>query len=163
MLAQRTQKLIEELKPDQVLVQTSPQWWDHARRLQYVDSQAEFNKYAKDLDQHCNYRNFSFYQSNRKWLFLARLYVYHFTFNLHFRFGRDFNFLRPGLEAKLACEAAERVGAQLSFLGSELDQKTWQRLNHETRFNVPHYVIKRFQYAMSRWVLEAQEERHKLA
>ena len=42
MLAQRTQKLIEEIKPDRVLVQTSPQWWENARSLRYVDSQAEF-------------------------------------------------------------------------------------------------------------------------
>jgi pheromone shutdown protein TraB len=43
MLAQRTQKLIEEIKPDQVLVQTSPAWWDNARMLKYVDSQAEMD------------------------------------------------------------------------------------------------------------------------
>ena len=30
MLAQRTKKLIEELQPDTVLVQTSPEWWGHA-------------------------------------------------------------------------------------------------------------------------------------
>lgn len=38
MLAQRTQKLIEELKPDHVLVQTDEKWWSHARLLKYVDS-----------------------------------------------------------------------------------------------------------------------------
>jgi len=38
MLAQRTQKLIEELRPDTVLVQTSPEWWSNARLMNYVDS-----------------------------------------------------------------------------------------------------------------------------
>lgn len=39
MLAQRTQKLIREVKPDAVMVQTNQQWWNTAKLLQYVDSQ----------------------------------------------------------------------------------------------------------------------------
>jgi hypothetical protein len=31
MLAQRTKKLIEELKPDTVIVQTNEKWWESAR------------------------------------------------------------------------------------------------------------------------------------
>lgn len=38
MLAQRTQKLIEEVKPDTVLVMTNSEWWEHAKLLKYVDS-----------------------------------------------------------------------------------------------------------------------------
>ena len=67
--------------------------------------------------------------------------------------------MRPGLEIKFACEAAEKVGAEIKFLGSELDQLTWQRLMHETRFNVPHYVMKRFQYLQSRWTNEMLSNR----
>jgi pheromone shutdown protein TraB len=33
MLAQRTQKLIQEVQPDAVLVQTNEQWWDTAKML----------------------------------------------------------------------------------------------------------------------------------
>ena len=33
MLAQRTQKLIEEVKPDAVMVQTSEDWWNNAKML----------------------------------------------------------------------------------------------------------------------------------
>ena len=54
MLAQRTQKLIEELQPDTVLVQTSPEWWDHASSLKYVESQEEMNNYANTLERHNN-------------------------------------------------------------------------------------------------------------
>ena len=54
MLAQRTQKLIEELKPDTVLVQTSEDWWNTARSLKYVDSQDEMEKYSKELDRYSN-------------------------------------------------------------------------------------------------------------
>ena len=50
MLARRTQKLIEEIKPDTVMVQTSEDWWDHAKLLKYVDSQEELDHYSGTLD-----------------------------------------------------------------------------------------------------------------
>lgn len=121
MLAQRTQKLIEELEPDTVLVQTSPSWWDNASLLRYVDSQEEMNKYSAELDRHSNLASYDYYFSNRKWLALLRLSAYEFLFRWHFGFGRHFAPLRPGLEVKFACEAAEKVGAKLDFLGPELD------------------------------------------
>jgi hypothetical protein len=34
---------------------------------------------------------------------------------------------------------------------------------HETRFNVPDYILKRFQYHSSRWTFEMQSVRQKLA
>ena len=90
MLAQRTQKLIEELKPDRVLVQTSPQWWDNARSLKFVDSQDEMNKYAPELDRWSNLRTFDYYFSNRKWLQLMRIGAYNALFRHHFGFSREF-------------------------------------------------------------------------
>lgn len=124
MLAQRTQKLIEELRPDQVLVQTSPEWWSNARLMQYVDSQAEMDKYAPELDRWSNMRSYDYYHSNRKWLSMLRLGLYNFMFRTHFGF-RDEAWHRPGLEIKFACEAAEKTGAQLKFMGPELDQDAW--------------------------------------
>lgn len=38
MLAQRTQKLIEEIRPDTVMVQTNEDWWQSAKLMKYVDS-----------------------------------------------------------------------------------------------------------------------------
>jgi pheromone shutdown protein TraB len=70
--------------------------------------------------------------------------------------------LRPGLEAKYACEAAESVGANLLFAGGELDGRTWKRLNHETRMNLPEYLIKRYQYHSSFWSDELTCNRIKL-
>ena len=144
MLAQRTQKLIEEVKPDTVLVQTSPEWWNNARCLQYVDSQAEMNHYNKELDRHSNLSSFCYYWNNRRWLGLLRLTLYKSLFRYHFGFKDDFDLMRPGLEMKFACESAERVGANLEFMGNSLCKTTWSRLLHETRFNVPEYFMKRF-------------------
>lgn len=127
MLAQRTQKLIEEIKPDTVLVQTSQEWWNQASLLKYVDSQDEMNKYASDLYEsaHGELTDTGFFKSQRKWLTYFRLWAYHFMFTRHFRLGTDFNFMAPGLEMKFACEAAHKVGANLHFMGSELDQDSW--------------------------------------
>ena len=159
MLAQRTQKLIEEIKPDTVLVQTSPQWWSHAQRLQYVESQEEMNNYNSFLDRHNNMQTFDFYHSQRRWMFLARLYIYNWLWRGHFMFGPDFRMEVPGLEVKFACESAEKVGANLQFLGPELDQNTWRRLFHETRFNLPDYLLRRFQRAGTFWGLETKANR----
>ena len=83
--------------------------------------------------------------SSRRWLGLARIWSYSYLFWFHFRFGKEFNFLRPGLEAKFACETAEKIGAKLEFLGSEMNQLTWQRLKHETRVgNIFEYAAKCF-------------------
>jgi hypothetical protein len=45
LLATRTKKLIEELQPDHVIVQTSEEWWGAASQMKYVDSQEEMTKY----------------------------------------------------------------------------------------------------------------------
>ena len=68
MLAQRTQKLIEEIRPDTVLVQTNEDWWKNAKYLRYVDSQDELNKYAPELDRHHFGKYQDIYWSNRRWL-----------------------------------------------------------------------------------------------
>lgn len=65
MLAQRTQKLIQELKPDSVLVQANSQWWESARSLQFVDSQAELSKYGPDLDKYDCKTDVDFYTNTR--------------------------------------------------------------------------------------------------
>ena len=70
--------------------------------------------------------------------------------------------MRPGLEMKFACESAEKVGANLEFMGASLCNKTWQRLLHETRFNVPEYLIKRFQKRSSRWMFERYANQQKI-
>lgn len=87
------------------------------------------------------------------------MYMYYYTFQWHFRFGHDFKFWLPGFETKVALEAAEKVGAQIGFLGSELNPVTSERLYHETRMNVPHYIAKRLGYHQSPWTEEMMTNR----
>lgn len=70
--------------------------------------------------------------------------------------------MRPGLEVKLACEAAEETGAHIHFIGNELDTKTWDRLHHETRFNITQYMIRVCQYANTLWYGETITNKQKL-
>jgi hypothetical protein len=65
-------------------------------------------------------------------------------FNWHFKI--PFDFLRPGLEIKFACEEAKNVGAKLEFLGAEFNQVTWNRLYHETRATMFSYISRYYQY-----------------
>lgn len=112
--------------------------------MQFVDSQEELNKYNKYLTRTLNPMWIEPYWSTRKVIFLARLYMNYMVMQFHFRFGYDFKFWLPGIEIKYACEAAEKVGAEIQFLGSEINPVTYERLYHETRMNMLYYLMKRF-------------------
>lgn len=45
MLANRTKKLIQEIEPDTVIVQSNESWWNLVRDMKYVDNQEEFDDY----------------------------------------------------------------------------------------------------------------------
>ena len=77
------------------------------------------------MKKHLDYASIKFYSTTRRTLFLARLYIYAFLYNMHFRMGKEFSFFTPGLEVKYACEAAVKNGANLEFMGTELDTSTW--------------------------------------
>lgn len=64
--------------------------------------------------------------------------MYMGLFKSHYQI--PFNFVRPGLEIKYACEEATKVGAKTYFLGPELNGDTWNRLYHETRTTVFSYL-----------------------
>jgi predicted SAM-dependent methyltransferase len=77
MLAQRTQKLIKEVKPEAVLVQTSQEWWNTTKLLQYVNSQQEFNHYQKHLSRYQWDKSFNLWKNNfRSYIFWPRFYLY---------------------------------------------------------------------------------------
>ena len=61
-------------------------------------------------------------------------------------FGLSENYTKPGLEIKFALEEAEKLGAKTYFLGAHYNEITWNRLLHETRMTIPHYIYKRLQY-----------------
>lgn len=140
MLAQRTQKLIQEIQPDAVLVQTDEKWWETAKLLQYVDSQGEFAQYNKHLDKYTQMNSINMWSPTRAPLFWFKFYAYSLMFKMHFKFPQNFTFLSPGLETKFALEEAEKIGAKTYFLGAEFNEDTWHRLYHEKRMNFTSYL-----------------------
>lgn len=106
MLAQRTQKLIQEVKPDAVMVQTNDRWWRAVQMLQYVECQEELNGYSSLIDKYTGYKTFYLWLSGRSFIFQIRLWLYMGLFRFHFRI--PFDFTRPGLEMKYACEEASK-------------------------------------------------------
>lgn len=161
MLAKRTKKLIQDVKPDAVMVMSSPQWWNTARLINDVDSQDEFEKYqTKFLSQ---FDEFNVDTSPaRASVFYTRMSILEQLLRWTYRVGDHFSFYTPGLEIKYACEEAEKLGADLHFLGPELNNITWHRLYHETRFNLPAVIRNRIKYSSSRWTTEMLNNRHKL-
>jgi len=77
------------------------------------------NHYSDTLDRHTQFQSFNYWHPTRAWIFWARFYIYSALFKYHFNI--PFNFYRPGLEVKFACEEANNVGAKLHFLGPELN------------------------------------------
>lgn len=152
------------MKPDTVIVQAEQDWWTKAKMLQYVNSQDEMRHYDSMLDKLSVSRWTDIYWASRKFISLARLYMYQQLFNWHFGFSkRDYDFMRPGLEVKLACQAAEQTGANIHFAGNEIDNATWDRLNHETRFNLPQYFARTWEYAGTVWESELETQKQKLS
>jgi len=92
-------------------------------------------------------------------LFWARFYMYSFLFKLHYHLPSNYHFLKPGLEIQKALEEAEKQEIRTYFLGPELNQRTWERLYHETRMNLPHYLYQRFVYLQyNRWWYEKKDQ-----
>lgn len=144
MLARRTQKIISEINPDAVMVMTSPHWWSTARDMENIESQEEFDNYKfRFLKMREEFKVDTSY--SRSVVFWLRMLALQTTLRYIYKFGYDFDFYTPGLEIKYACEEAEKIGAELHFLGPELDNVTWHRLYHETRLNIPR-VIPQFAY-----------------
>jgi len=139
MLATRTKKLIEDVQPDTVLVQTSPEWWQVANLLRYVETQEEFDRYSKDFSHVDTFKDMGL-SNIRAMVAFPRLWFIKKLARWHYRFGTEYDPLQAGLEMKYACEAAEDTGAKLGFMGGELNAEARHALVHETRHNLFHFL-----------------------
>jgi hypothetical protein len=133
ILANRTKKLISEIKPDVVFAQTDENWWKAAQLLGHVKSQDEMDLTKKDMENIFNNKFVSNPHTiwhKMRWGFfgvLARL-IYGLPF--------DYNPVLPGLETKYALEEATKLNSKIVYLGYELDKTAQQRIYHETRYTL---------------------------
>jgi len=105
-----------------------------ADKLRHVESQEEYDTYNKYFKGVYSFKNDGF-APLRRLIFYPRMYLTTKLMRWHFNVGFEYNPFREGLEVKYACEAAEDNGAQLKFLGNELNAETRWALYHETRFS----------------------------
>jgi hypothetical protein len=160
MLAERTKRLIEEVNPDAVLVQETPEWWERARMLRFVESQEEFDRYGKEFSDMNTFRDLDMGWV-RKLVFWPRIWMTNYLYKKHFRLG-SYDPTKAGLEVKFACEAAEDGGAQLVFLENELNRETRARVAFETRFSPLYYIWQRWLNSENRWFTEHETFKHKI-
>jgi len=106
------------------------------------------NEYEANLEKSAtHWKNINFHDNSKRFTYYIRAFIYQRIFQRHFHFDYRHKFWLPGFEMKVACESAERNGADLEFLGSEFNQVTLNRLFHETRMNLLDYLLLRFQYS----------------
>ncbi len=109
-----------------------------------------YNHFFKSL----NHFNDDGNSTTRRWIFLPRMYMTIKLLRWHFNLGYEYNPFREGLEVKYALEAAEDTGAEIKFLGNELNKETRLALFHETRFNIPEFFYKWVKTVSTKWNTE---------
>ena len=122
--------------------------------LRYIESQEEFDRYSDYFKGVDSFTKMDI-STSRSLIFYPRLWLLKQALKYHFKFG-PYDPTKEGLEIKFACESAEDVGARLEFMGSELDQQTRDAIYHETRFNLPSYLIERIKKHDTRWAVERE-------
>ena len=87
--------------------------------------------------------------------------VYMVLNSIRSNFAFGWNFWQPGLEVLYACEQAEAQGANLVFIGAELNGTTWNNLLHETRVKQSLQSLFKRLTIGKRWGREETENRVK--
>lgn len=121
------------------------------------------------MDRYRNeFKHLNTFKSNdiswfRAMVFYPRIWMTAQFLKLHFRFGFEYNPFQEGLEIKYACEAAEKNGSRLEFLGNELSHETRQAIIHETRYNILSILYKKLSQLDGLWAQELNSNKHKAA
>lgn len=152
LLANRTRKLIQDVRPDSVFVQCNAQWWETAKHIKDVSSQEEMNVYNDVLRKTYNWQIESGMRTFRNLVFWLRFYSWLAAVNCAKAFNSDFHPFLPGLEVKYALEEAEKLGANVVFGGMAIRNSDLQALKIETRFdplNVTLNFVKT--YLQTKW------------
>lgn len=142
VLANRTKRLIQELKPDVVFVQTNEEWWRGAQLLGHVKSQEEMDIASKDLNETLKVKH---PKMAKKFAFDLRWNLFKACAGMVYKLPYDFNPFAPGLEVKYALEEANKINSKVVFLGSEIDVKTSTRFYHETRYTLLKFLKNYYQ------------------
>jgi hypothetical protein len=134
ILANRTRRLINEIKPDTVFVQASPQWGNAVKFLDYVKSQEEMDK----ANTHLAHLDGVPKQLTRS----ARFQLVNYIFKCLGGLPMDYNPFLAGLEVKYAVEEATKLNSKIVYCGSEFSEGLVGKLAHEKRSNILEYLLR---------------------
>ena len=138
VLANRTRRLIDQIKPDVLFVQTNAKRWEAVKHLEYVKSQDEMDKASSHLNQLAGL------PKSLKGLAGLRFQLFNIFMKAKFQLPIDYNPFLPGLEVKYALEEANKLNSKLVFLGSEFDETTTGRIIHDKRTTIMKLLINNF-------------------
>ena len=138
LLANRTRRLIDQVKPDVLFVQTSSKWWECSKHLEYVKSQEEMDKANEVLSQ------ISGTPKSLKGLTNIRFSLQNFLFKKINGLNLNHNPFIPGLEVKYAIEEASKLNSKLVFMGPELSEETANKIKHDKRFTLIKFLYRYF-------------------
>eukprot|EP01016_Furgasonia_blochmanni_P050714 TRINITY_DN787_c0_g1_i2.p1 TRINITY_DN787_c0_g1~~TRINITY_DN787_c0_g1_i2.p1 ORF type:complete len:497 (-),score=170.05 TRINITY_DN787_c0_g1_i2:700-2190(-) len=154
-LAQRTRRLIQDVKPDSVLVMANEKWWNMIKDVKNVDSQQELNHYNLLLN---GAYEFKYPNNARGLIFKLRLYPWLFFLNWFNRFPADFHPFTPGLEMKYAVEEAQKLGANVHFAGLEINPEILNGLALEKRMDLLPFFVRSYRAINNKlWDREAKD------
>lgn len=135
ILANRTRRLINEIKPDTIFVQTSPQWGNAVKFLDYVKSQEEMDK----ANTHLSHLDGVPKELRRSLRFQLANYIFKNLGGL----PMNYNPFLPGLEVKYALEEAKKLNSNIVYMGSEFSGELVGKLIHEKRSNLLSIFFKK--------------------
>jgi hypothetical protein len=120
LLANRTKKLMNEVTPDSLLVQTNQKWWSMAKHID-AKSQKQMSQFNDDFQTCFPTHEFNTF---RGMIFKIRWTAFRWMYQYLSVFPDDFHPFTPGLEMKWAVEAAEKQGAHVDFAGMAVTDGT---------------------------------------
>lgn len=135
ILANRTRRFLDHIKPDVVLVQTTEAWWRNAQLLEYVKSQEEMDKANRHLSELVGV------PKRLNGLKGIRFQMFNFLVKSLFGLPVSYNPFLPGLEVKYALEEAKRLNSKIVFLDSEFNDITANKILHDKRTTLLGFFI----------------------
>ena len=141
-LAKRTQKLLEKYKPDSVLVQTTPDWYD---KLNNKSKTIETNRDIMDLTGHKLLEHLWAPQNIRGRIFIARFYswalIVRAFLNVHFEEESPF---LPSLEVYNTVKYARENDKKIFYADKFLGLKSLNGLKIEKRLSFVDVLCRKY-------------------
>ena len=140
ILAQRTSKLIKDINPDSVFVQTNKNWYD---KLLKNNNQIMSNKEIYDLTKNDLFENVKLSLDPRDFIFKTRFLSWIGVLNLLYSLPtKNSHPFTPGLETFKALDFAKKNDKQISYGSTIFSKSNLTALEHEKRLNFIDVVLR---------------------